>query len=421
MNNDISFFEKFYENKNLPIKKIFFTNSLNKNQAKILKQITKKKKFLIVSDKVAFKILGKQIFDNIKVEFEVSKIILKSKISNIRSALYISKFLNPSTLLIVVGSGTVNEICKYAAYLKKKEYIVFPTAPTNAYASKTTSITVNNIKKSLNGKFPMAIIVDLNTVINSPKKLINSAFFDLVCRITAQTDCYISNFVHADKYDNVMYKKFFTLEKKLIRNYSKIFYDKNTLKNLFRTCIVMGLTTFKTGNSKFGSMSEHMISHYLDMFKKKSNITTHGEQIALATYSMLRLQIVFFKRDEAPKLFWKKNEKKIIDKIFDKKTSIYLNKIYKRKKLSKSQIIKINIDLEQNWKKLKLEFNKIILLHKEIFKIFKQNNISFKKFGFSKKLYVNAIIYSKYLRDRFTILDIADNAKILNKNLKKII
>ena len=116
MNNDVSFFEKFYENKNLPIKKIFFTNSLNKNQAKILKQITKKKKFLIVSDKVAFKILGKQIFDNIKVEFEVSKIILKSKISNIRSALYISKFLNPSTLLIVVGSGTVNEICKYAAY-----------------------------------------------------------------------------------------------------------------------------------------------------------------------------------------------------------------------------------------------------------------------------------------------------------------
>ena len=59
--------------------------------------------------------------------------------------------------------------------------------------------------------------------------------------------------------------------------------------------------------------------------------------------------------------------------------------------------------MEQNWKKLKLEFNKIILLHKEIYKIFKQNNISFKKFGFSKKLYVNAIIYSKYLRGRFTI------------------
>ena len=73
MNNDVSFFEKFYENKNLPIKKIFFTNSLNKNQAKILKQITKKKKFLIVSDKVAFKILGKQIFDNIKVEFDPEK------------------------------------------------------------------------------------------------------------------------------------------------------------------------------------------------------------------------------------------------------------------------------------------------------------------------------------------------------------
>ncbi|MBO05711.1 MAG: hypothetical protein CMI58_01500 [Parcubacteria group bacterium] len=387
----------------------------------MINQITNKKKFLIVSDQTTFKILGKKIFDNFKEEFEVSKIILTSKISNIRSAFYVSKFLNSSTLLIAVGSGTVNEICKYAAYIKKKEYIVFPTAPSNAYASNTTSITANKIKKSLNGKFPMAIIVDLNTVINSPKRLINSAFFDLVCRITAQTDCYISNFVHADKYDSKMYKKFFTLEKKLIKNYNKIFYDKDSIKNLFRSCIVMGLTTFKNRSSKFGSMSEHMISHYLDMFKEKSNATTHGEQIALTTYSMIKLQIIFFKNNKAPKLFYKKNEEKIINKIFDKKQSIYFNEIYKRKKLSESQIIKTNIKLEQNWKKLKLEFNKIIFTHKELFKIFKKNTISYKKFRFTKKLYVDAILYSKYLRNRFTILDIADNAKILNKNLKKII
>ena len=56
-----------------------------------------------------------------------------------------------------MGSGTVNEICKYAAYLKKKEYIVFPTAPTIAYASKTTSITVNNKKKRVLTNFRRTI------------------------------------------------------------------------------------------------------------------------------------------------------------------------------------------------------------------------------------------------------------------------
>jgi len=125
MNNDIAFFKKFYENKNLPIKKIFFINSFVNNQKKIINQITNKKKFLIVSDQTTFKILGKKIFDNFKEEFEVSKIILTSKISNIRSAFYVSKFLNSSTLLIAVGSGTVNEICKYAAYIKKKNTLFF--------------------------------------------------------------------------------------------------------------------------------------------------------------------------------------------------------------------------------------------------------------------------------------------------------
>ena len=61
------------------------------------------------------------------------------------------------------------------------------------------------------------------------------------------------------------------------------------------------------------------------------------------------------------------------------------------------------------------------MLNSLLLNILKQNKISYKKFGFSKKLYEDAILNSKYLRDRFTILDVADLSKILKKNLKEII
>ena len=157
-----------------------------------------------------------------------------------------------STILIAIGSGTINEICKYTAYLNKKDYIVFPTAPTNAFASNTASITINKIKKSFKAKFPIGILIDLNIAINCPKKLINSSFFDLVCRITAQSDCYLSSFLFNQTYEKTLYKKFIDLEKKIIKNYDKIFFEKKFLKELFRACIIKLDTTLPSLKLMFG-------------------------------------------------------------------------------------------------------------------------------------------------------------------------
>ena len=136
---------------------------------------------------------------------------------------------------------------------------------------------------------------------------------------------------------------------------------------------------------------------------------------------MLKLQMIFFRKNKAPKIFFLKNEENRIKKIFKRKNPVYFIKTYNSKSLSINEIEKINHKLKHNWLKLKKEFNKISSFSDDLLKIYKINNINYKKYGFSKKLYVEAILYSKYLRDRFTILDICDNAKILSKNINKII
>ena len=86
-----------------------------------------------------------------------------------------------------------------------------------------------------------------------------------------------------------------------------------------------------------------------------------------------------------------------------------------KKKLTNENIKVINKKLNKNWNDIRNEFKNITKSKKELIKIFNFNKINYKKFGFSKKLFISSILNAKFIRDRFTILDITDNCKILKK------
>ena len=59
--------------------------------------------------------------------------------------------------LVAVGSGTINDLCKYAAAKDGKPYVVFATAPSmNGYTSMNAAITVDGHKKTLPAATPRA-------------------------------------------------------------------------------------------------------------------------------------------------------------------------------------------------------------------------------------------------------------------------
>ena len=91
--------------------------------------------------------------------------------------------------LIAVGSGSVNDITKYAAHLTGKPYAVFGTAPSmNGYTSVSAAITEGGLKKSLPATLPKGVFLDLDVMAAAPQRLIASGFGDLLARATAQTD-----------------------------------------------------------------------------------------------------------------------------------------------------------------------------------------------------------------------------------------
>ena len=89
--------------------------------------------------------------------------------------------------LVAVGSGTINDICKYSAANTGKPYVVFGTAPSmNGYVSENAAITIHGHKKSLPARAPLAAFLDLGVMAAAPARMIRSGLGDSLCRSTAQ-------------------------------------------------------------------------------------------------------------------------------------------------------------------------------------------------------------------------------------------
>ena len=85
--------------------------------------------------------------------------------------------------LVAVGSGTINDLCKYASARDGKPYVVFGTAPSmNGYTSLNAAITVHGHKKSLPAQAPVGAFLDLSILAAAPVRMIRSGLGDSLCR-----------------------------------------------------------------------------------------------------------------------------------------------------------------------------------------------------------------------------------------------
>lgn len=287
-------------------------------------------------------------------------------------------------LFIAVGSGTINDITKYAAFLAKKPYIVFGTAPSmNGYASSGASLLVNGHKKSFSAKPPLAIYLDTEILAAAPKRLTNAGIGDSICRATIQNDNLLSHKFIGDEYYNEYYK--------LMQKYeSEIFHD---IEALTKTLIFSGAAMLLAGNSAPASQGEHMLAHYMELMQPDAPKSFHGEQIAITTLTMAKIQNEVLSKplNFEPAAIAGNS----IEEHFGKEHSTdFIKQV--NAKYSKLQNSDVNLD----------GFNKIDIreLESKLQSIGAPTRPS--DIGWNEAIYKEAISMAKYTRDRFTFLDL---------------
>jgi len=308
-------------------------------------------------------------------------------------------------LIIGLGSGTINDLCKFSSHKTGIPYIIFASAPSmNGYLSRNASILVCGHKKTLAATLPLAVYADVAILKSAPKSMIQAGIGDSLCFYSCWFDWLLSHLILGTKFNSRPFEILRDKMEFLVKNYAKFkLNDDQLLKILMEILLLSGTGMTLAEGSYPASQSEHLIGHAFEM-KYRNNIL-HGLQIAVTTLTAIKLQESLIIKDS---LQLKKVEfpAKKIEKFFGKKISDECKKEYLEK--INFDFEKVNNDLKLDWKLHRKVLQKNLLPQKTIKTILQHFKIktSEKSLGLSKLEYLELVNNSKFIRNRFTCLDL---------------
>jgi glycerol-1-phosphate dehydrogenase [NAD(P)+] len=397
---------------NVPIKKIIIGAEVIGQLVSCLSEINFPKKISIISDENTHTALGAEIERILCKNYEVSSIVLPDDIKpNEENIELLNCYCENAEGLIAVGGGTISDIVKYSSFCKNIPYICIPTCPSvNGFSSSTASINIGGYKKSLNAHLPQIILADTEILIDSPHRLIISGLGDSLARPTAQADMLLSHYILGTKYSSFLFEIQKPYEDFVFKNSAKLLKrDKELMENLIRLLIVSGLGMHISGSSQPASGAEHLISHYMEvMFEDKYPHSYHGEQIAVTSIAVAKIQESILSKNEIklnPILY---SEKPILGHFGKELGTRFLDEI-KRKDINEEKAKLVNENLKNNWQNIKNEILKIHIPAQKLEEIISATKgpYTYKHLGWEHSDFDNAVKFSPLTRNRFTFLDLA--------------
>ena len=190
-------------------------------------------------------------------------------------------------LIIGIGSGVINDICKLFAYLTKRPYIIVASAAyMDGYAAGSSTMPVEKIKTTIPAKCPDVIIGDLDILTGAPKHMAAGGLGDMLAKYVSICEWRISNLINGEYYCDRVAE--FTRQSRdaCVEGAEGLMQqDKESMKKLFTGLINCGKAIDYSGVSRPGGGVEHYFCQICDMrgLEFGTPIAPHGVQCALGT------------------------------------------------------------------------------------------------------------------------------------------
>ena len=403
----------------VPFESIVIRENMEGQEVELLKQVGFSKNLLLVCDVTTYKVLGKRIENAFSSSGEMQVMILDHPHADLGFVENLRPKLSSFDGVVACGSGTVNDICKHSTMLNEQRYAVFATSGSmNGYTSATASMRLDSgLKISLPSHAPAGFFVDLSVSASAPPYLAASGFGDCLCRSVAQVDWWLSHRLLGTLYLQSPYIIQEQDEPELNSRAGKLPKgDIEAMGYLHRVLTLGGLGVSFSGVSNAGSMGEHQISHYIDCFAgDRHPRTLHGQQVGVASLTMARLQRKLLSFDKPPTL-----KKTIIDlpdmeRRMGKEIAKQCRDEFAKKSFEGASLEQANQRLQEIWKKLKEEVQPFLISVDEMEEMLKSSGgpVNHMELGVDADLYRDAIVHCREMRNRFSFLDIAADAGLL--------
>src|SRR3954451_18979792 len=205
---------------------------------------------------------------------------------------------------IAVGSGTLNDIVKRAAYECDRPYMCVGTAASmDGYTAFGASIEKDNKKQTLTCPAPRAMLGDVEVLVNAPARMTASGYADLLSKVTAGADWVVADALEVEKIDQKVWSLVQdTLRGATGRPAELREGDQDAMDGLIEGLIMSGLAMQGHQSSRPASGAEHQFSH---MWKGEGGgrydhpPLSHGFKVGVGTISIAALYERILERDLA--------------------------------------------------------------------------------------------------------------------------
>ncbi len=312
--------------------------------------------------------------------------------------------------LIAVGSGTINDLCKYASFCANKPYVVFGTAASmNGYLSANASITSRSgTKSTLAAHLPHAAFLDLDIICAAPARLNLAGYGDSICRSTAQFDWLHSHLLLGTAYDASLFDMLLESEMELIKHADTLHSGSSiAVKALIENLLLSGVSMFLAGGSYPASQGEHLLAHYIDTHCDSHIESYHGEHIAVTTPIMARIQQQLLAQDTLHYTANTPNRNNFLTHLPPHMRDEYYQQ-YRTKIADADTHIYINRQLNLHWQDIRQQLQLIAMNDQQIVQQLKLAGcpIEAEHIGWQQPWLTDAVHHAHFTRDRFTSLDL---------------
>ena len=204
-------------------------------------------------------------------------------------------------VLVSVGSGVINDLCKLSSHHHGQSYVSVATAASvDGYSSFGASITYGGAKQTFTCPAPVAIVADIDIIAAAPKHMTAAGYADLAAKIPAGAEWMISDFVGTEP---IMPEAWHMLQ-----DYLDDFLadpdgvaagEPKAIADLFEGLTLSGFAMQAAKSSRPASCCDHLFSHIMDMTEHRFNgeLQSHGYQVAIGTLTMCAVFDELFKQD----------------------------------------------------------------------------------------------------------------------------
>lgn len=195
--------------------------------------------------------------------------------------------------ILSVGSGSVNDICRVAAYRLDKPFCIFATAPSmDGFASDTAPIIENNFKSTWQAKQPEVILADTKILAASPAELKAAGFGDMVAKYIGLLEWKFVHLLVDEYYCPAVADMTMQAVRRMIALCDRVQgEDEEAAGAIMEALVLSGLSMKLARSSRPASGAEHTVSHYLECYKLVRGIWPefHGKKVGVATVLINRM------------------------------------------------------------------------------------------------------------------------------------